>query len=212
MYLDVLEAMRRFSILPAREGDAGRGAAPILAVTSPASRDGKSYVASTLANQLAAGGEGRVLLLDASAGNDGSPTAALAAEQESGWPEVVRGEARLGDVLRVEVEPMLDVLPVSRLQDGAALLRDPRFFALLDEVRRRYHLVVADCLSLTALPVGLDLLRRCDGILLVLSYGENSSIATRECLERLDDAQGRVIGAIINRRRFPTPSFLYHRL
>jgi protein-tyrosine kinase len=216
LYLDVLEALRQAAVPFGRADDDDLSStvcapAPIIAITSPGPRDGKTFVATTLAMQLAAAGEGKVLLVDTGSPGKTSATASLAPEARRGWPEVARGEAEFSEIVLSEVIAGVDFLPSPPAGVAAAqiLLRDPRYFALLRQATPSYCAIVTDCLGLSSLPVGQEFLRRSDAILMVLNYADGSAVAVREYLQRLGPVRKKIVGGIINRRRFPIPRFLY---
>jgi Mrp family chromosome partitioning ATPase len=59
---------------------------------------------------------------------------------------------------------------------------------------------------------GVALGQLADGVVLVLEANSTRREAAAKVTENLRAAQIKILGAVLNKRTFPIPGFLYHRL
>lgn len=78
--------------------------------------------------------------------------------------------------------------------------------------RNRYDAVLLDC---GAIGTSADLLRlapHSDGVVLVIEAGRTTKEQVEHAIRVVNEAQSVVIGGVLNKRRYPVPGWLYHRL
>ncbi|HTP24919.1 MAG TPA: polysaccharide biosynthesis tyrosine autokinase [Anaeromyxobacteraceae bacterium] len=115
----------------------------IVALTGPAPRVGKSFVALNLAHAVAAAG-GRVLLIDADL-RRGCLHDYFRLGRSPGVADVVKGVTSLDDALRETGHEGLHVLSSGTIPSNPAeLLASQQFEELLNDVSGRYDVVVVD--------------------------------------------------------------------
>ena len=87
-----------------------------------------------------------------------------------------------------------------------------RFKARLAELRKDFAVILIDAPPLNAYTDAALLGRMADGLVMVLQADHTRREAAQRAKEILDAAGVRVLGAVLNKRTFPIPEFLYRRL
>jgi capsular exopolysaccharide synthesis family protein len=173
----------------------------IVAVSSAAVGDGKTTTAINLAGALAQGSAARILLVDVDLRR---PAIAKALPPED--VDVVSSPGLVDAILdpRLRLEDVvqahslnLDVLPAGRPAEAPyELLQSPRFAALLEEARGRYHYVVLDTPPLVPIPDCRIIERLADGLLIVVGAHRTPRKLVEEALDAVDP--GKVLGLVFN--------------
>lgn len=129
-----------------------------------------------------------------------------------GWENVVSGELPVHEVIhRVGDAMAVTQLTVSEMA-LPAILSSSGFKSHLERLRNEYDLVLFDAPSLGN-PADLVMLAGVvDGVVIVVEAGKSRRPAVRYGVEQIAAQGGRVLGIVLNRRRFYIPSFLYQRL
>ena len=96
--------------------------------------------------------------------------------------------------------------------DSPNLLNSDRIRARFDELRQEFDYLLVDAPSLTQYADATALGRLTDGLVLVLEANSTRKEAALRVMENLRAAQIQVLGAVLNKRTFPIPESLYHRL
>lgn len=84
----------------------------------------------------------------------------------------------------------------------------PRF----QEIRKEFDYILVDAPALNSQPDALTLGRITDGAVVVLQADSTRRGTALKALESLRDASIEVLGAVLNRRTFPIPAFVYNKL
>jgi capsular exopolysaccharide synthesis family protein len=172
----------------------------VVAVTSPATNDGKTLTSINLAAALARGPGARVLLIDADFRRPSvAPQMRLAGDEGPGLAAAIGdGQSRLSDVVRQAD----DVRGLAVVPAGAAssevheLLRSPRFEQLLQDARGAYDFVVLDTPPLVPVCDAAVMSRFVDGLLVVVAAHETTRKQLGDALSLLDEA--KTLGLVFN--------------
>ncbi len=184
----------------------------VLMFVSAVTREGTSTVAREFAATLATRVETETLLVDANLRRP-SVDGAFRVERDPGLSDYVLGGAPSKECLRVTRIPRLTVLPVGRpVAAPPRLAGDPRLDVLLNELRPDFEYIVVDAPPILAFSEGVQISRRADGVVIVIRSGHTRRQLHEKALEILADAGARVLGTVLNRRRYYIPRFLYERL
>ena len=84
--------------------------------------------------------------------------------------------------------------------------------SLLQQLRSRFQYVAIDCPALSASNDVLSLAKLVDGIVLVVEAQRTSKSQIRNAERQIEAAGGRVLGSILNKRRYPIPDYFYNLL
>ena len=96
--------------------------------------------------------------------------------------------------------------------DSPDLLNGDRLRVRFEELRNEFDYLLVDAPSLTRYADATALGRLTDGLVLVLEANSTRKEAALRVMQNLRAAQIQVLGAVLNKRTFPIPEKLYHRL
>jgi protein-tyrosine kinase len=165
-----------------------------LLITSAVPAEGKTFVASNLAQAIVRQPDRRVLLID------GDLRCArlhlpFGAPSAPGLTDYLRGEADEADVIQRGQDSNLCMIPGgNEVTNPSELLANGRFATLLDRVTPVFDWVILD--SAPCLPVADStiLAEHCDAVLLVVRAGVTPSEVAQRALQEL---QGRNIAGVV---------------
>jgi Mrp family chromosome partitioning ATPase len=100
----------------------------------------------------------------------------------------------------------------SLASDSHNLLNSDRMKARFDELRSEFDYLLVDTPSLTRYADATALGRLADGLVVVLQANSTRKETALRVMEDLRAAQIQVLAAVLNKRRFPIPDSIYHRL
>lgn len=169
----------------------------VFLVTSTRPSEGKTFVATNLALIFAQHAE-RVLVIDADLRlpNVGPSLGFVGDGGISRW---FNGELTLDDAIVREVAPGLDVLPVGlSCKNPTQVINNPKFLAMLDQLRERYDRIFIDSPPLGAVSDVLHLLPKADGVIYVARYNLVNLRHAVACLARLKEAEAPMLGVVLN--------------
>ncbi len=154
----------------------------------------------------------RVLLLDANR----APVqpAALGVSVNAGWVQAAGDGAPLASVIAtVPGAPPLDVAVLSTQPGGGGpFLDSDAFDAALAAVRSRYDLIVVDAPSPAESVDSLLLSRAADACVLVIESERTRWQVADNLRARVEKYGGRIVGVVLNKRRYHIPRAIYDRL
>jgi Mrp family chromosome partitioning ATPase len=84
--------------------------------------------------------------------------------------------------------------------------------AAIDNLRPSFDLIVVDSPAILTDAFSMALAKLVDGSILVVEAERTRAPVALECKRLIDSAGGRIIGSILNRRRYYIPKFLYRLL
>jgi Mrp family chromosome partitioning ATPase len=96
--------------------------------------------------------------------------------------------------------------------DSTALLNSELMKTRIAELRQEFDYVLIDSPPLNTYSDGIVLGQLSDGVVMVLEANSTRREAALRVAEGLRARQIKVLGAVLNKRTFPIPESLYHRL
>ncbi|HEY0811392.1 MAG TPA: polysaccharide biosynthesis tyrosine autokinase, partial [Longimicrobiales bacterium] len=169
----------------------------VLAITSPGSGDGKTFISCNLALACTNAGQ-RTLIIDGDT-RRGELHRLLGASRSPGLTDYLRGEVSMSAVLQSTDHAGLTFIGCGTRREAAPnLLGNAAMEELLSTARRNYDVVLIDCPPLAA---GVDpyLLGTLTGnIMLVLRTGRTDRALTEAKLQVLDRLPVQLAGAVLN--------------
>jgi len=173
--------------------------------------EGVTTVATQFASVIAADGRGRTLLLDAQPRTGGEPRPGRAGLRAGKAPHAGRAREASGTPaarggLPLSVATLDDEV---RLAGGRAPAAVRAFFATVSE---RFDWVVVDGAPVLESPESVDLAPLVDGVVLVIRSGRTKRQVVIRAVDLLRKSGARVLGTVLNRRRFEIPDFIYRRV
>jgi capsular exopolysaccharide synthesis family protein len=173
------------------------GESKTYAITSPLPGDGKSTTSINIAIALAEGGR-RTLLVE---GDLRRPKFGeyLDLEGEVGLTTVLIGEAPLADAIQSWGRSGLDVITSGTLPPNPAELLQSRAMAsVMDELRRRYDVVIVDAPPILPVTDAALIAAQTSGAILVLRHGRTTRDQAAQARQRLDSVGAQVLGTVFN--------------
>jgi capsular exopolysaccharide synthesis family protein len=200
----------RDRVLGSMNGRAGGG--KCLVVTSCHGGEGVSSVALGLAVAFAEAKRGGVLLVDTNV-NASMTDESFGLGQGDGLTEAVVGRSTAISAVRKTRIPSLDVLPAGAHPMVLSHLAGPdRFIEMLPELKSTYSLLVLDAPPVLDCGATARLAGMADGTLLVIEAERERWEVAQKATSLLQSAGAQVLGAVLNKRRFYIPGWLYRRL
>jgi capsular exopolysaccharide synthesis family protein len=194
----VVEAFRgiRLNLLNAH----GAGRPIAVAVSSPGSGDGKSFVSSNLALAFAYAGH-RTLLIDADV-RRGRLHRALKLRREPGLTDLLVADPASEWAPQRTAYPSLDFIGSgSRRRDAPELMGSARMADLVTGLRSRYDVIVVDTPPLGAGVDAFMLAALAGSLLVVLRLGSTDRALAEAKLERVRSLPARLLGTVLNDMR-----------
>src|SRR6266487_2693886 len=169
----------------------------VVAVTSPGSGDGKSFVCSNLALAFAYANH-RTLLVDADL-RRGALHRTLQLRREPGLTDLLVADAAPERVLQATTHPSLAFLASgSRRGDAPELLGAARMADFMTSVRSSYGVIVVDTPPLGAGVDAFVLASLAGSLLMVLRLGKTDRELAEVKIDLLRQSPLRVLGAVLN--------------
>jgi tyrosine-protein kinase Etk/Wzc len=170
---------------------------PVIVITGPGARVGRTFVAANLAALLAATGR-QVLLVDADL-RAGCLHRALAAEGGPGLAEFLTGQHDAAAIVRAQVLPHVDLIPAGAPHPNPAdLLAQDRLAALLQAVAQRYDYVVVDTSPLLTAADAQAVAALGAATICVVRNRVTSAVEIEEAARQLRQAGAPIAGFILN--------------
>lgn len=167
----------------------------IVMITGSRPDAGKSFLSVNLAALVASAGK-RVLVVDGDM-RRGEVHSHFGVRHQPGLSDVLRG-ADPGSVIQREVLPGLDVLTKGSLPTHPSeLLMSERFRELLDELSRRYELVIIDTPPVLAVTDSTVIGKYAGTTLLVVRYGRHPIAEITETAKRLETGGVNLKGVLL---------------
>ena len=176
------------------------------------SGNGCSWICAQTAALLADRKLGSVCLVDANLRAASLPEL-FGVANHFGLTDALSKEGSIRDFAKVVRSDNLWLLSCgSRCAESSGLLNSENMKTRVAELRKEFDYVLIDSPPLNAYSDGLALGQLADGLVLVLEANSTRRESAAKVAENLRVAQVRILGAVLNKRTFPIPEFLYHRL
>ncbi|MDF0493075.1 polysaccharide biosynthesis tyrosine autokinase [Bradyrhizobium yuanmingense] len=172
----------------------------VLAVTSTLPNEGKSTLSTNLAQLIAHGGA-RVVLIDADLRNP-SLSRALIPDARGGLVDVVANKAQLEDVIAVDPQTQLAILPAgatSKLLHTNEILGSKPVRDLIAALRTRYDYVVLDMPPMAPVVDVRVTTHFVDSYVFVVEWGKTKIDVVRHNLRGAPEIQDKLLGVVLNK-------------
>jgi capsular exopolysaccharide synthesis family protein len=174
--------------------------------------NGCSRIASSIAETLAGNARGAVCLVEANFRSPGLP-AMLGATNYYGLTDALLEQAPIRSFIKPVCNDSLWLLSSGPLaSDSPNLLTSERMKALFAELREEFDFVIVDAPPLTRYADAIALGQLSDGVVLVLEAESTRREAALTAVENLRSSKVPILGAVLNKRRFPIPEKIYNIL
>jgi len=132
---------------------------------------------------------------------------------DQGWHDIVKSGGILKDACLSTVNPNLYVSPLTRSTKGNPYFVDIQASVLfLNEVKKRFDLILIDSAPATIAPDSIALSRYADGVILVLEAERTKRAAVENLRDKIEKSGGTILGIVFNKRRYHIPQRIYQWL
>lgn len=175
--------------------------------------EGASVLARELAKLASAELAQRVALIDLTTGGGGHYEHFNVALQ-AGLNDVADGRATLQDALMpANDNTALSLACVATGETSASVVvASPKFAELMQALRQEFTLVLLDAPPFSESSDALLAAPETDGIVMIVEADSTRWQVAENVREKLAMQGGRILGVILNKRRFYIPSFIYRRM
>ena len=184
----------------------------VILVTSAVVGEGASTVTRNTALALARHETEQILLVDA---NIRKPTQhkKFGFEREVGLSDVLMGAAPLTSAIREDDASGISIMTAgSKVPSAAQLLTASALQGIVMGMLPLFDWVIIDGPPVTAYPDSASIAIACGGAVLVVGAESTRSEVVGEARRILEDTGVDLLGAVLNRRRYHIPNFIYRRL
>jgi capsular exopolysaccharide synthesis family protein len=129
-----------------------------------------------------------------------------------GLGEYLTGRVPLDQALANTVIPNLYTMPLGRGVASLSVFGNDKISQLISDLRRNFEYVLIDTPPVGVYAEGVVLCDKVDGVILVVRYGSTRREIVRRAKDIVTRAGGKVLGVVLNRRKFPIPEFLYRKI
>ncbi|MFM0071042.1 polysaccharide biosynthesis tyrosine autokinase [Paraburkholderia sediminicola] len=169
----------------------------IVAITSPAPSDGKSFLCANLAALIAESGK-RVLLIDADL-RRGRLAQYLGRSPNGGLTELLTGQVDLEVAARATgVDGLHFIATGAYPPNPSEILTSLRFGEILARFEQQFDLVIVDTPPLLAVADAAVIAHIAGSTVLVMRSGAHTEGHVAEALKKLRRARARVVGGVMN--------------
>ena len=178
-------------------------------ITSCNPGEGKTSAAAGIGVSIAARGSHNILLIDANLRKPRLHN--LFGQQETpGIVEIVKEGFPWQDAITVCSEFNLHVLSAGHRTDNPLpIFRSPRFTSTMQEMQSHYDCIIVDGPSFLSASECAYIAPMFEGILLVVACERTRWEPVSLVKSRIETVHGKVLGCIMNRRKYYIPDFLY---
>ncbi len=174
--------------------------------------NGASTTAINFATTMAKDSQLKVLLLDA---NLRTPSLhdVFKVDRTCGLSDLVANNGRVRSPIKKVGPGNLCVIPCGgKHSDPVSLFESKRFDQFLKLARERYDYVIVDAPPVHASAECRVLCCKVDGVVLVCEAGKTRGPIALRAKMKLEEAGGKLLGVVLNKKRYYIPKFIYKRL
>lgn len=172
----------------------------VIGITSSLPREGKSTVASNIAELIAHGGR-KVMLIDGDLRNP-TLTRKLASKADIGLLEVLGGKSELREAIYTDHQSGLAFLPAvidSRLAHSSEIIASEVFRQLIDELRKGYDYIIIDLPPLAPVVDARATTHIVDSYVFVIEWGHTRTNMVQRQLGSAPEIFERLLGVVLNK-------------
>lgn len=182
----------------------------VLMLTSSTQHEGTTEVAAALGAVLAGMMKRKTLLIDCNP-IDADLSHNLGG-MSIGFSEYLENIATIDQVSHSTALKNLSVMPLGQKFTTLAAFDGHHIKTRIDNLREQHQYVLIDSAPVGSNPDMTLLCDKVDGVIIVVRYAVTRKEIVMRTKEIIERAGGRIIGVILNRRKFPIPRFLYDRI
>ncbi len=134
-------------------------------------------------------------------------------DRKRGLTELLTGELELDEVLKSAPRKNLWIITSGKpAANPADLLGSLIMKGILAECRRRFQFVILDSAPVTLYAETLALAKQVESVVLVVKAGETRWEVALSAKKQLQKVNPRLLGVVLNQRKFYIPEWIYRRI
>ena len=189
-----------------------------IAITSPISGEGKTYISVNLSITLANNSEKKILLIDMDMRvprvKKLLQSRALNNEGFSGLSEYLAGIDSTVNILKTDVENLDVLFSGKENTNPIGLINSPKFNALIEELESKYDYIIIDTPPVNIVTDALLLLDKVNGYILSSRANYSNINALNTALDSIKSVGGEIFGVVLteaNSKNFTKSKYKYPR-
>lgn len=207
----LIKNTREMSMVEGNILSAGKGARTVF-VTSFLKGEGKTTAALSMAYGLTMNGSSTVLLID---GNAMAPQVhqLFQVDNAPGFTEFLQGGGQLSDLIRGTEFKNMAVMPFgSSGLDMGSLLKGNSLQQSMAQLQEHFDYIIMDGCAIQGSSEVTILANQFDGVVLVVECEKTKWEMVQDAVDRLRLINGRVLGVVLNKRRYYIPASVYGKI
>lgn len=118
-------------------------------------------------------------------------------ENSKGLKEVINEEVKLADAINKTATNVDVIVAGSDVTSSSQLIENPNLDKVLDDLRKKYDVILIDSAPLNVLIDALSLTRLADGVLFVTNYQASKKESDRRAIKSLRMSGAFILGALV---------------
>lgn len=177
--------------------------------TSVLPNEGSTTVVSEFAKHLSKKAGHNVLVIDANLRNPGIYKE-FKIPEGPGLADVLEGKVSFRKAVQ-NGEPNLAVLTGGKdIYNPSTLFDSSKLKGILEEAKAKYDVILIDCAELNRFKDGMVISSLSDTTFLIIEEGKTRRQVVKSAIAPLEKRKINIMGAILNKRRFVIPRFIYN--
>lgn len=134
-------------------------------------------------------------------------------DRKRGLTELLTGELQLDQVLKSAPRKNLWIITAGKpAANPADLLGSLVMKGILIECRQRFQFVIVDSAAVTLYAETLALAKQVEAVVLIVRAGETRWEVTLSAKKQIQKVNPRLLGVVLNQRKFYIPEWIYQRI
>lgn len=178
-------------------------------LTGTTHEQGVTTTAISFASSLARNNHNKVLIIDA---NIRTPrlNEVFDVEDDKGLVDIVKDKEK--NVIRktnIGKNQLYYITSGKNYLEPQSLYNSETFDLLLRTCQENFDYIIVDTSPVTVFPETKILCNKVDGIILVLESGQTKKQVARKAKKEIEESGGKILGIVVNRRKYYIPEWLY---
>jgi protein-tyrosine kinase len=129
-----------------------------------------------------------------------------------GLSDLITNNGEMTSPIKIDLGNLYVLGCGERHSEPIALFESRQFDEFLKVMRERFDYVILDAPPVHDFPENLILSSKVDGVILVIESGKTRRHAAIKAKKKLEEAGAKLLGIILNKRKYYIPEFIYKRL
>jgi Mrp family chromosome partitioning ATPase len=174
--------------------------------------EGTTTIVSSYAKLLSLQAHDKVLLIEMNARRP-SLAHKLGLTSHLGVTNYFDGDRALDTVIQDTRQGSFKVISIGQNDPVKVQLHLDRMFpTLLEAAMQRFHTVLIDAPPVVGSPETPPLSAHVDGVVVVVHTGKTKREVVQRSMRMIGQSDGKVLGVILNRKKYYIPDFIYRRI